>query len=210
MKQLSNKVRSALMAVMAVAVIVLGLVGATWSTPALAEGTVGVSEPTVTPTVTTTPKTAGAPCNTTLILNDVTEHFIASGVLSPAPSAENICTLLQVVPESNTAFPITFPEFQVKATGLFGADRVAIPASPAGYTRLNDAVQFAGYTKSSLRMCFDMPTGSYKSLRIAYYDTTPTIDRWVFLRTGTVNGQICMTRGLRSPLPAVFALFGQQ
>ncbi len=216
MKHFSNRTRAIVFIVSAAAVILFGLIGASWSNPALAQGTNSV-QPLVTPVaseVVRIPGTAGAPCNSpSLLLNDTLGKLIASAVVVPSPSTA-ICTLLQVVPESNASFPTTFPEFQIPATGLFGAGSTNIPGAPGGYTRITDSVQFAGpISGNKVRMCFVLPTNSssFKSNRIAYYDTTPGINRWVFLTTkvDTVAGTACMTKGLIKPIPAVFALFGQ-
>lgn len=213
MKQFSAKTRAIFFMVTATLVTLLGLVSATWSNPALAQGTTGGLLPTVTATAVAAPKTVGGPCNTTIELLDVLDELIASATVSPAPDS-SLCTLKQVVIEPNVGFPVTFPEFQIKAAGLFGANSLVIPADPGGYDRITDAVQFAGAIGSNkVRMCFDLPAdyASYKSVRIAYYDTTPNINRWVYLKT-TVNAATnlaCMSRGLYKPIPAVFALFGQ-
>ena len=129
-------------------------------------------------------------------------------------SATAVCTLLQVVPEPNATFPVTFPALQIDATDLFGPGSTAIPDSPRGYTRITDAVQFDGaITFNKVRMCFTLPSNvsTFKTARLAYYDTTPGINRWVFLITSvnTVTNQGCMKKGLFKPIPAVFALFGQ-
>jgi hypothetical protein len=207
MKQ-SSKARILTMIATALVITALALVSTGWG-QALAQGTVGILP---TASATAAARIASQPCDETLTLYDVLDVKIASAVLTPPPPVGNLCTLLQVVPETNLGFPVTFPEFQIPATGLFGVGSTGIPASPAGYTRLTDAVQFAGYKGPSLKMCFVVPANStgFQSLRIAYFDVTPNINRWVFLRTGAVaNGEICMSRGLRSPIPAVFALFGQ-
>lgn len=209
MKQSSKLARIALMLTTALVITALAVMSSGWG-QALAQGTVGI-QPLPSETAAA-PKIASQPCDQTMTLYDINDVKIASAVLTPKPAVGNLCTLLQVIPEANPAFPITFPEFQVAATGLFGVGSTTIPTAPGGYTRLTDAVQFAGIKGPSLNMCFVVPAGasSYKSLRIAYFDVTPNINRWVFLRTGAVaNGEICMSRGLRSPIPAVFSLFGQ-
>lgn len=208
MKQSSKVARIALMLTTALVITALAVMSGGWG-QAMAQGTVGILP---LPSETAPAKIASQPCDQTLTLYDINDVKIASAVLTPKPAVGNLCTLLQVIPEANPAFPITFPEFQIAATGLFGVGSTTIPTAPGGYTRLTDAVQFAGLKGPSLNMCFVVPTGasSYKSLRIAYFDVTPNINRWVFLRTGAVaNGEICMSRGLRSPIPAVFSLFGQ-
>jgi hypothetical protein len=208
MKQSSKVVRIALMLTTAMVITALAVMSSGWG-QALAQGTVGILP---LPTEESVARIAGQPCDKTLTLWDINDVKIASAVLTPPPPVGNLCTLLQVIPEANPAFPVTFPEFQVAATGLFGVGSATIPTAPGGYTRLTDAVQFAGYKGPSLKMCFVVPVGasSYKSLRIAYFDVTPNINRWVFLRTSAIaNGEICMSRGLRSPIPAVFSLFGQ-
>jgi hypothetical protein len=209
MKQSSKVARIVLMLTTALVIAALAVMSGGWG-QALAQGTVGI-QPLPSETAAA-PKIASQPCDQTMTLYDINDVKIASAVLTPKPAVGNLCTLLQVIPESNPAFPVTFPEFQVAATGLFGVGSTTIPAAPGGYTRLTDAVQFAGLKGPSLNMCFVVPAGSssYKSLRIAYFDVTPNINRWVFLRTGAIsNGEICMSRGLRSPIPAVFSLFGQ-
>jgi PKD repeat protein len=167
------------------------------------------SEPATREVVVAEANDAGS-CSS-LTLAAVGGETIASAALAPPPPPDTVCTLLQVVPEPNDAFPDSPADRQISATGLFGAGRTAIQPAPLGTTRLTDAVQFAGFVGSSLRVCFTVPPAAteFRELRIAYYDTTPSIDRWVFLRTGEVtDGTICMTRGLRSPIPAVFTLFG--
>lgn len=215
MKQFSVNSRAVAFVLTAVVVTLFGLVSASWSNPALADQT---SNPGVqaTPTAERQPKSVGAPCDDTinLILPDILDNLIASAVVLPSPSHLAICTLKQVVPEVNAGFPVTFPEFQIVATGLFGAGSVEVPASPRGYSRITDAVQFAGAIGGNkVRMCFVLPVGytAFKSVRIAYYDTTPGINRWVFLTTqvNTLTNQACMKKGLFKPIPAVFALFGQ-
>jgi hypothetical protein len=218
MKLFSNKVRAVVMIVTAILVTALSLVSASWSNHALAQGTVNIV-PTGTTTATAVPKIAAVDCSGALVLPDVFDQMIAQAHLNPVPPAGHLCTLLHVLPLDPASFPDTFPEFQIDATGLFGVDpgtgqtRTSVPGPIAGYTRLTPAVQFAGWTTSSLRMCFDLPDGTLPAtLRIGYYhyDKAKGLDRWVLLSTGTpANGQICMNRGLRSPLPAVFALFGK-
>jgi hypothetical protein len=214
MKNFSNKSRAIVFVISAALVSLFALVGASWNNPVLADGTNNV-QPLVSPSETApAPQTVGAPCNSTaILLSDTLGKVIASAVVVPAPS-DNICTLLQVVPETNVTFPVTFPEFQIPATGLFGAGSLNISASPTGYTRTTDAAQFAGAIgNNKVRMCFTLPSNyaSFKSNRIAYFDTNPSINRWVFLTTkvNTVANQACMTKGLFKPIPAVFALFGQ-
>jgi hypothetical protein len=212
MKQFSNKTRAIFFMATAALVTLLGLVSASWSNPVLAQGTVSV-QPSATATEVSAPKTVGGPCNTTLELLDVLDQLVASAVVSPSPDS-SICTLKQVVPETNDGFPVTFPEFQIKAAGLFGANSLDIPADPTGYDRISDTVQFAGAIgNNKVRMCFNLPAdyASYKSVRIAYFDTTPNINRWVFLKTAVTSSTnlACMTRGLYKPIPASFALFGQ-
>jgi hypothetical protein len=194
-------------------VSLFGLVSASWNNPALAQ-TVGLLP---TETAVVAPRAALIPCDEDLVLYDIFDAKIASATLAPVPPEGNWCSLLQVVPETNAGFPVTFPELQIDALGLFTPSLASIPAAPAGYTRITDAVQFAGYKGSSLRMCFVLPANytSYQRVRIAYFDVTPTINRWVYLSTGTPTAkadgttEVCMNRGLRSPIPAVFAVFGQ-
>lgn len=211
MKQFSAKTRVIIFVAAATLVTLLGLVSTSWSNPAMAQGTVNVL-----PTATTVPvpKTVGGPCNSpSLVLLDVLDKLIASAVVSPSPN-NSICTLKQVVVEPHVGFPVTFPEFQIKAVGLFGPNTLVIPSDPAGYDRITDAVQFAGAIgNNKVRMCFALPVGyaAFKSVRIAYFDSTPGINRWVFLRTTVTSATnlACMSRGLFRPIPAVFSLFGQ-
>jgi hypothetical protein len=217
MKQFSNKTRAIVFVVSAAFVTLFGFLGASWSNPVLADGTNNI-QPLVAPSETAqvhAPQAVGGPCDSpAILLNDTLGKVIASAVVLPTPTKE-LCTLLQVVPEPNALFPVTFPEFQIPATGLFGAGSLNIASAPTGYTRITDAAQFGGVIGGNkVKICFVLPTNSasFKSQRVAYYDTTPGINRWVFLTTKVdkVANQACMTKGLFKPVPpVVFALFGQ-
>jgi PKD repeat protein len=148
-----------------------------------------------------------------IALNDASGNPIASAVVLPSPTLEP-CALFQVVPETHSGFPEASPASQVDAAELFGPGSTAIANSPVGYDRISDAVQFTGNIGANkVRVCFSLPSNytAYKTNRIAYYDTTPAINRWVFLTTSvnSANKQACMTKGLFKPSPpVVFGLFG--
>jgi len=222
MKQFSNKSRAIVFIISAAVVTLFAFVGANWSSPVLADGTNNV-QPLVAPSETAhAPEAVGGPCDSpAILLHDTLGNVIASAVVLPTPTKE-LCTLLQVVPEPNPAFPVTFPEFQIPATGLFGPGSLNIANAPTGYTRITDAVQFGGVIGGNkVRMCFTLPTNyaSFKSVRVAYYDTVLAVPRWVFLTTQLLPKvdaqhpaptQACMTKGLFKPIPpVVFGLFGQ-
>lgn len=214
MKNFSNKTRAIAFIVSGAAMGLFALLGATWSNPVLADGTNNV-QPLVAPSETAPAvEAAGAPCDSaSILLNDTLGKVIASAVVVPSPT-DDICLFLQVVPETNATFPVTFPEFQIPATGLFGAGSLDIAAAPGGYSRITDAAHFAGpIGANKVRVCFTLPANasSFKTTRIAYYDTNPQINRWVFLTTATnvAGTQACMTKGLYKT-NVVFGLFGQK
>ena len=145
----------------------------------------GASSDPASVEVTVNEATTGGPCDS-LQLSDTSSNLIASAFVLPLPDSATGCALYQVVPEPNVDYPATDPADQVDAAGLFGSGSTAIANHPAGYTRISDAVQFAAADigGNKVRMCFTLPSNytSYKSQKIAYYDTTPTINRWVFLQ----------------------------
>jgi PKD repeat protein len=170
----------------------------------------GVSDPATWQLEVAEPNAPG-PCST-VTLNDTSGELLASATFAPAPAPTvTDCSLLQVVPEPIAGFPAAAAADQISADGLFGAGSTAIPAAPLGYTRLAPTVRYATGFSTSMRMCFPVPTNSadFEELRFAYFDTTPTINRWVFLLTGLPGTDtVCMSRGLRSPNPASLSLFG--
>jgi hypothetical protein len=92
----------------------------------------------------------------------------------------------------------------------------ALPTSPAGWTNLGCGIVTSGkvsdgqpvtYILKGQQICFTLPVGAaaaYSSLRIAYFDTR--LSRWVFLNT-TVNATQACHSSFRLA-PATFALFG--
>jgi hypothetical protein len=154
----------------------------------------------------TTPSTA---CDTAnLTLESASGAQIASAAIIDT-TAGTRCRLLRVVPDSTQ--PATSRADEIAPNGLFGFGRTAIPPAPTGYARTNPVVWFSAENHVGERMCLVSPpdAANYDQVRMAYYDTRPEVDRWVFLESALSGQQICMTRTLRSPLTAAFSLFGQ-
>ena len=202
---LSPTSRLVLMALTLLAIALLGVLGAAWATPAHAQGTVdGISDPPggngdsgVCGALPAVQKLEGN-ANVTKVqdLGFADHQFVSD----------------QSAVGAGTVRPLFVPLTQATVEAIDAGD---LKASPPGWTNLACGLQVsalagsraATYVRHGQATCFDLPIGvtaTYKSLRLAYWDTA--LGRWVFLKTKVGAASAC-NRSFRL-LPATFSLFG--
>ncbi len=181
--------RFAAMGLTLLAVAALALMGGTWATPVMAQT---VPPPTPSPT----PVTVSGPDlleSMDLGIGSVTLDSSAGG----AAPGHRRTTIVEATTE------------------IVGA--AALQPTPRGWALLTQGIRVTAENGSGqdipffargITVCFNLPAGAsaYSQLRIGYFDGSPAINRWVFLRTQVSNGVAC-TSGFH--LPATFALFGR-
>ena len=223
--QVSRNVRLFFMSVTLAAVAAFGIFGASWATPARAQGTVpgggGGSNSNNNSTNSNTsnnpegydPSAAAGLCGTGPQTFSVQAPNAVTGLLK-------LGTTGTVKLNSNTggvgngAVRILFVPVTSFTAKLIAA--TALNESPAGWTDLGCGIQTSGkvsdgrpltYVVKGQQVCFNLPVGAaaaYSSLRIGYWDVALT--RWVFLTTKVSATQACHSSFRLAP--ATFALFG--
>ena len=216
----SRNARLVLMAVTVVAIAAFGIFGASWATPARADGGSG-----------TVPGSGGDSNSNGNSSNNSSAPNTAGGNCWSGPQTFTVTGAENVTNWLNVGVGTARLRSNIGGVGT-GAVRLLfvpitsftvdlVPAtllkpSPAGWTDLGCGIMTSGkvsdgqvltYILRGQQVCFTLPVGAtaaYTSLRIAYYDTR--LARWVFLLT-TVNATQACHSSFRLA-PTTFALFG--
>jgi len=221
--RVTNTARLFLMAVTILAIAAFGILGASWATPARADGGSG-----------TVPGSGGGSNNNTNSNGnsaDGTNLNAAGETCGAGPQTFSLTAPASVT--STLSIGIGTVRLLSNAGGVgngalrllfvpitsFSADLLAasaLPTSPTGWTNLGCGVETSGkvqdgqavtYIIKGQQVCFTLPVGAaaaYSSLRIAYFDSR--LSRWVFLTTTVTATQACHASFRFAP--TTFALFG--
>lgn len=197
----SKKISAVLMSLTVFAIALFGMVGgAGWAGTALAQGTVPTQPPEAL--------LAAAPSPTPTEVGTC-----GPGLLTDTASQPDVLRKLNLAPgyvQLGSAGNVASITGQVIAPQL-------LPGTPLLWDQLGCGIRTTGITtvgspvvlfRRGTTVCFNVP-GGFSRYRIAYFDPSPTINRWVFLQTTVdlTTNLACTRPSFR--LPALFALFGR-